>query len=178
MEVSLWIWFLLLGGIIEKSVVVDNVFIAGGSWLISSFAWVLYIFGAFLIATGIRLLMQRNDHLDISQSRTLELFRMLIPTTDEYEGQNFLTRHNGVLMETPLFADLVHRFIYLKIGLSLVLVWVGIKMFVGHGFFNIPTAISLGVVIAFIAISVVASSIATREPTKSHESDRKEEIDA
>jgi tellurite resistance protein TerC len=318
MEVSLWIWFLLLGGIIamlfvdlflhrdahvigvreaawwsalwvsiglavggviwwfygsefgmqyfagyiiEKSLAVDNVFIwavifsyfavprqyqhrvlfygvvgalifraifiAGGSWLISSFAWVLYIFGAFLIATGIRMLMQRNDHLDMSRSRTLKLFRRLIPTTDEYEGQKFFTRRNGVLMATPLLAvvvvvevtdiifavdsipaifavtqepflvfssnalailglramyfllaDLMHRFIYLKIGLSLVLVWVGIKMIVGHAFFKIPTAISLGVVIAIIAISVVASLVATREPIESDEGDRKEEVDA
>jgi len=203
------------------------IFIAGGSWLISSFAWVLYIFGAFLIATGIKMLLQRNEHIDMSRSRTLKLFRKFIPTTDEYEGQKFLTRRNGVLMATPLLAvvvvvevtdiifavdsipaifavtqepflvfasnafailglramyfllaDLMHRFIYLKIGLSLVLVWVGIKMIVGHAFFKIPTAISLGVVIAIIAISVVASLVATREPTESDEGDRKEEVDA
>ncbi len=203
------------------------IFIAGGSWLISSFAWVLYIFGAFLIATGIKMLLQRNEHIDMSRSRTLKLFRKFIPTTDEYEGQKFLTRRNGVLMATPLLAvvvvvevtdiifavdsipaifavtqepflvfasnafailglramyfllaDLMHRFIYLKIGLSLVLVWVGIKMIVGHAFFKIPTAISLGVVIAIITISVVASLVATREPTESDEGDRKEEVDA
>ena len=203
------------------------IFIAGGSWLISSFAWVLYIFGAFLIATGIKMLLQRNEHIDMSRSRTLKLFRKFIPTTDEYEGQKFLTRRNGVLMATPLLAvvvvvevtdiifavdsipaifavtqepflvfasnafailglramyfllaDLMHRFIYLKIGLSLVLVWVGIKMIVGHAFFKIPTVISLGVVIAIITISVVASLVATHEPTESDEGDRKEEIDA
>ena len=203
------------------------IFIAGGSWLISSFAWVLYIFGAFLIATGIRMLMQRNEHIDMSRSRTLKLFRKLIPTTDEYDGQKFLTRRNGVLMATPLLAvvvvvevtdiifavdsipaifavtqepflvfasnafailglramyfllaDLMHRFIYLKIGLSLVLVWVGIKMIVGHAFFKIPTAISLSVVIAIIATSVVASLLATREPIESDDGERKEEIDA
>ena len=203
------------------------IFIAGGSWLISSFAWVLYIFGAFLIATGIKMLLQRNEHIDMSRSRTLKLFRKFIPTTDEYEGQKFLTRRNGVLMATPLLAvvvvvevtdiifavdsipaifavtqepflvfasnafailglramyfllaDLMHRFIYLKIGLSLVLVWVGIKMIVGHAFFKIPTVISLGVVIAIITISVVASLVVTREPTESDEGDRKEEIDA
>ena len=203
------------------------IFIAGGSWLISSFAWVLYIFGAFLIATGIKMLLQRNEHIDMSRSRTLKLFRKFIPTTDEYEGQKFLTRRNGVLMATPLLAvvvvvevtdiifavdsipaifavtqepflvfasnafailglramyfllaDLMHRFIYLKIGLSLVLVWVGIKMIVGHAFFKIPTVISLGVVIAIITISVVASLVATREPTESDEGDRKEEINA
>ncbi len=203
------------------------IFIAGGSWLISSFAWVLYIFGVFLIATGIRMLLQRNDHLDMSRSRTLKLFRRLIPTTDQYEGQKFFTRRNGVLMATPLLAvavvvevtdiifavdsipaifavtqepflvfssnalailglramyfllaDLMHRFIYLKIGLSLVLVWVGIKMIISHAFVKIPTPVSLGVVIAILAIAVVASLVATREPIESVEGDRKEEIDA
>lgn len=56
-----------------------------------------------------------------------------------------------------LLADLVHRFIYLKLGLSLVLIWVGIKMIVSHAFVKIPTAISLGVVIITIAVAIGAS---------------------
>ncbi len=202
------------------------IFIAGGSWLISSFAWVLYIFSVFLIATGIRMLIQRNEHIDPSRSRALRLFRRFIPTTDEYEGQKFFTRRNGVLMATPLLAvvvvvevtdiifavdsipaifavtqepflvfasnalailglramyfllaDLMHRFVYLKIGLSLVLVWVGIKMIVSHAIVKIPTPISLGIVIAIIAISVVASLIVTRESSESGEGENKEAID-
>ena len=188
------------------------IFIAAGSALIASAAWVLYIFGAFLIFTGIKMMVQRNEHFDVAQSRTLKLFRRLVRTADEYEGNKFLTRKNGILFATPLLAvlvvveftdiifavdsipaifavtqepfivfasnalailglramyfllaDLMHRFIYLKIGLSLVLVWVGIKMIVGHAFFDVPTAFSLGVVIALIATSVVASLMATRE---------------
>jgi len=188
------------------------IFIAAGSALIASAAWVLYIFGAFLIFTGIKMMVQRNEHFDVAQSRTLKLFRRLVRTSDEYEGNKFLTRKNGILFATPLLAvlvvveftdiifavdsipaifavtqepfivfasnalailglramyfllaDLMHRFIYLKIGLSLVLVWVGIKMIVGHAFFDVPTAFSLGVVIVLIATSVVASLMATRE---------------
>jgi len=188
------------------------IFIAAGSALIASAAWVLYIFGAFLIFTGIKMMVQRNEHFDVSQSRTLKLFRRLVRTSDEYEGSKFLTRKNGILFATPLLAvlvvveftdiifavdsipaifavtqepfivfasnalailglramyfllaDLMHRFIYLKIGLSLVLVWVGIKMILGHAFFDIPTAISLGVVVVLIATSVIASLIATKE---------------
>ena len=188
------------------------IFIAAGSALIASAAWVLYIFGAFLIFTGIKMMVQRNEHFDVSQSRTLKLFRRLVRTSDEYEGSKFLTRKNGILFATPLLAvlvvveftdiifavdsipaifavtqepfivfasnalailglramyfllaDLMHRFIYLKIGLSLVLVWVGIKMILGHAFFDIPTAISLGVVVLLIAASVIASLIATKE---------------
>jgi tellurite resistance protein TerC len=61
-----------------------------------------------------------------------------------------------------LLADLIHRFIYLKLGLSLVLVWVGIKMIVSHGIVKIPTVLSLSIVLAIIATSVIASLIATR----------------
>jgi tellurite resistance protein TerC len=187
------------------------IFIGAGSLLIASFAWILYVFGAFLIITGIKMLRQRNEHIDPSKSKTLRLFRRFVPTTDEYDGQKFLTRRNGVLMATPLLAvvvvvevtdiifavdsipaifavtqepflvfasnalailglramyfllaDLIHRFVYLKAGLSIVLVWVGIKMIVSHAWFKIPTAISLGVVIAIIAVSIIASLWSTR----------------
>lgn len=187
------------------------IFIALGSVLIASFSWILYVFGAFLVLTGIKMMRQRNEHIDPAKSRTLAVFRRFVPTTDEYEGQKFLTRRNGVLMATPLLAvlvlvevtdiifavdsipaifavtqepflvfasnalailglramyfllaDLIHRFIYLKLGLSLVLVWVGIKMIVSHAWFKIPTALSLGIVIAIIATSIIASLVASR----------------
>lgn len=187
------------------------IFIAAGSAIIATYAWVLYIFGAFLIFTGLKMLKQRNEHIDPGKSKTLKLFRRFIRTTDDYEGQKFLTRRNGVLMATPLLAvlvlvevtdiifavdsipaifavtqepflvfasnalailglramyfllaDLIHRFVYLKLGLSIVLVWVGIKMIVSHAFFKIPTAISLGLVIGIIAVSVIASLWASR----------------
>ncbi len=188
------------------------IFIAAGSVLIATFAWILYVFGAFLILTGIKMLVQRNEHIDPAKSKTLKLFRRFVPTTDTYEGQKFLTRRNGVLMATPLLAvlalvevtdiifavdsipaifavtqepflvfasnalailglramyfllaDLMHRFVYLKLGLSLVLIWVGIKMIISHAFFKIPTAISLGVVIVTIAVAIGASLWVSRD---------------
>ncbi len=199
----------VLGALVFRAI-----FIAAGSVLIASFAWVLYIFGAFLILTGIKMLLQRNEHIDPSKSKTLKLFRRLVPTAEDYDGQKFLTRRNGVLVATPLLAvlvlvevtdiifavdsipaifavtqepflvfasnalailglramyfllaDLMHRFIYLKLGLSLVLVWVGIKMIVSHAIFKIPTAISLGIVISIIAVAVTASLWASRSRT-------------
>lgn len=196
----------VLGALVFRAI-----FIAAGSALIASAAWVLYIFGAFLIITGVKMMAQRNQHFDVSGSKTLKLFRRFIRTTDEYEGQKFLTRKNGVLFATPLLAvlvlvevtdiifavdsipaifaitqepflvfasnalailglramyfllaDLMHRFIYLKVGLSMVLIWVGIKMIIGHAFFKIPTAISLGIVVVLIATSIVASLMVTR----------------
>lgn len=61
-----------------------------------------------------------------------------------------------------LLADLIHRFVYLKIGLALVLVWVGVKMLLKVDVYYIPTAVSLGVVSLILAVSVVASMVATR----------------
>jgi len=56
-----------------------------------------------------------------------------------------------------LIANLMEKFIYLKEGLSVILVWVGIKMIVSHAFFKIPTAISLAVIVAVMAVAIVAS---------------------
>jgi tellurite resistance protein TerC len=60
-----------------------------------------------------------------------------------------------------LLADLMHRFVYLKLGLALVLVWVGIKMLLLE-VYKIPTGISLAVVLAVLAVAVTASWIRTR----------------
>src|SRR3546814_6150726 len=61
-----------------------------------------------------------------------------------------------------LLADLIHRFVYLKLGLALVLIWVGIKMLLKIDVFYIPTPISLAVVTLILGVSVIASLIATR----------------
>jgi tellurite resistance protein TerC len=60
-----------------------------------------------------------------------------------------------------LLADLMHRFIYLKIGLALVLVWVGIKMGL-HDIWKVPTSLSLTVIIAILTVSIVASFVASK----------------
>ena len=83
------------------------IFIAAGSALIASFAWILYVFGAFLILTGIKMLMQRNEHVDPEKSRTLRIFRRLVPMTDDYEGQRFWVRRAGRWLATPMLAVLV-----------------------------------------------------------------------
>ncbi|PRC59733.1 tellurium resistance protein TerC, partial [Mycobacterium sp. ITM-2017-0098] len=75
----------VLGALIFRSI-----FIAAGSVLIASFAWILYIFGAFLVATGIRMALHRNETIDPERSLVLRLFRRLIPVTDTYHGQRFL----------------------------------------------------------------------------------------
>jgi tellurite resistance protein TerC len=60
-----------------------------------------------------------------------------------------------------LLADLVHRFIYLKIGLAAILIWVGVKMAL-HDVWKVPTTLSLGVIVGILAVTVIASLLATR----------------
>ncbi len=193
------------------ALVLRGLFIAGGAALIGSFGWVLYLFAAFLLWTGYRMLRQRDEHIDPEQSRTLRLFRRFVPMTDAYHGQRFVVRRDGVLLATPLLAvlvlvevtdvvfavdsipaifavtdepflvftanafailglramyfllaDLIHRFVYLKAGLALVLMWVGVKMLLKIDVYYIPTTVSLAVVATIIGVSVWLSLRATR----------------
>ena len=77
-----------------------------------------------------------------------------------------------------LLADLIHRVIYLKLGLSLVLVWVGVKMIVSHAIVKIPTTVSLGIVIAIIAVSIGASLWVSRSSRTSQDVDPAEDRSA
>ncbi|WP_458116059.1 TerC family protein [Arthrobacter sp. D2-10] len=193
------------------ALVFRGIFIAAGSAIISGAEWVLYLFAAFLIFTGYRMLKQRDEHIDPERSRTLKLFRRFVPMTDSFYGQRLLVRKGGVLLATPLLAvlvmvevtdivfavdsipaifavtdevflvftanafailglramyfllaDLIHRFIYLKVGLALVLVWVGIKMMLKVDLYYIPTTVSLTVIITILAVAIAASLVATR----------------
>jgi tellurite resistance protein TerC len=56
-----------------------------------------------------------------------------------------------------LIANLMDKFVYLKEGLSVILVWVGIKMIVSHAFFKIPTLVSLSVIVVVMAVAIIAS---------------------
>ncbi len=192
------------------ALVFRGIFIALGYGLIQSFSWILYLFAAFLIWTGVQLMIKRNEHMDPTKSRFLKLFKKYVPTTDKFYGQRLLVRVGGVLVATPLMivlalveftdiifavdsipaifavtdepfivftanafavlglramyfllSDLIHRFVYLKIGLSFILIWVGIKMAL-HDFYKVPTSISLTVIISVITISIAASLWKTR----------------
>lgn len=199
------------------ALVFRGIFIAAGSVIIESFAWVLYLFAAFLIVTGIQMLRKRAEHSDPSNSKFFRWFSRIVPSTNEYHGQKLFIRRNGALIATPLLmvlalieftdiifavdsipaifavtsepflvftanafailglramyfllADMMHRFVYLKLGLALVLIWVGIKMGL-HDFVKIPTTISLGVIVAILAVAIIASFRVTRDAAKSKE---------
>ena len=195
----------LLWGILG-ALVLRGIMILVGVTLIEAFSWILYVFGAFLLFTGLRMLFSKDDNeTDLEKNPGLRLVRRLIPVSSEYDGQKFFTVKNGVRMATPLllvlvvieFTDLVfavdsipaifaittdgfivftasimavlglrsmyfllahvvHRFVYLKTGLSFILIYIGIKMLL-LDVVHIPSLVSLGVIIGILAISVVAS---------------------
>jgi tellurite resistance protein TerC len=173
-----------------------------GAELIDRFHWVIYIFGAFLIFTGVRMAMQKEEEeLHPDDNPVVKLFKRFMPVTGEYHGQKFFVRQAGVLAATPLFvvlllvestdlifaldsipaifgitrdtfivytsnvfailglralyfllAGVMDKFRYLKVGLSVILVFVGFKMLI-EGFYHIPIGASLG----FIALTLIVS---------------------
>ena len=79
-----------------------------GAYLISQFHWILYIFGAFLVFTGIRMaLQQEDDEIDIEKNRIVRGMRKLVPITSRYHGEHFFIRRLGYFVATPLLLVLV-----------------------------------------------------------------------
>jgi tellurite resistance protein TerC len=89
------------------ALVLRAVFIAGGAALLDEFHWVLYLFGAFLVATGVRMYRHRDDHIDPSRNPVLRVTQRLVPSAGEFHGQRFWVRVGGRLVATPLFFVLV-----------------------------------------------------------------------
>ncbi len=187
------------------ALVMRGILIAVGAVLLKEFHWIVYVFGGFLIFTGIRMALHRNEELHPEKNPLVRLFRRLVPVTDTYEGERFLIRRAGRWMATPLLlvlvmvestdlvfavdsipaifavtndpflvytsnvfailglrslyfvlAGVMDKFYYLKLGLSTVLTFVGIKM-VLVDIYKIPVLASLGVIGTILTIAVVAS---------------------
>jgi len=187
--------------------------IAVGATLLKEFHWIIYLFGGFLIFTGIRMALHKTEEVHPENNPLIKLLRRIMPVTEDYEGENFFIRRAGTLMATPLFlvllmvestdlifavdsipaifavtndpfivytsnvfailglrslyfllANIMDRFQYLKLGLAFVLTFVGLKM-VMVDFYKIPVGVSLGVIAAILAISVIASLWKARETT-------------
>jgi len=187
--------------------------IAAGAYLLESFAWIIYVFAAFLIFTGIRMVVSRDSHSDPTESKFYRWFSKTFRSTDKIYGPRLLVRKSGIVWATPLLgvlalveltdivfavdsipaifavteepflvftanafailglramyfllADLIHRFTYLKLGLSVILVWVGVKMALHH-VVKIPTSISLLVIVTILVVAIVASLRSSRGST-------------
>ncbi|PHX86471.1 MAG: hypothetical protein CK538_02455 [Opitutia bacterium] len=183
------------------------IFISLGAVLMQ-FHWVIRVFGAFLIITGIKILFAPEKPIDPEKNPVIRLLRKTIPVSRQLDGQNFFTRKNGILHATPLLVCLVflevtdiifavdsvpaifaitkeplivftsnvfailglramffmlagvmHKFRFLKYGLGLILVFVGLKMVWLNDAFDgkFPITWSLGIIGLLLTISIVAS---------------------
>jgi tellurite resistance protein TerC len=205
----------LLWGILG-ALVMRAGFIWVGAALLQHFHWVIYLFGGFLIITGIKLLVERNSEVHPEKNPVLRLFRRVVPAVDDYRGPHFLVRESGRWFATPLLmvlvvieatdivfavdsipaifavtedpfivytsnifailglralyfalAAIMGRFHYLKVGLGLVLSFVGIKMVIVD-FYKIPILVSLAVVVTLLGGSVLASLLRPAPPRDEH----------
>jgi tellurite resistance protein TerC len=84
-----------------------GLFIGLGTILIQRFHWVIYVFGAFLVITGIRMAIRQDEHFDGEHNPVVKLARRFLPLTARYDGQRFFTIENGKRVATPLFLVLV-----------------------------------------------------------------------
>jgi tellurite resistance protein TerC len=92
---------------IVGAVISRGAFIGAGAATIHAFHWVLYLLGAFLVFTAIKILAQDEKPVDPSRNLVLRQFRRLVPITPDYSGARFFARHQGRLMATPLLAVVV-----------------------------------------------------------------------
>jgi tellurite resistance protein TerC len=200
-------------------IVLRAIMIGLGATLVSEFGWVLYLFAAFLIATGIKMLWWSDHNPDLSKNPALKLIRRWFRATDRLHGQSFVVRlpdpetGRAVTYVTPLFIALVlievadvifavdsvpaifaittdpyivytsnifailglralyfalaavlHRFVYLKQALAILLVFIGSKIFVADlfGWAKFPAEWSLGITFAILAAGVFYSLFRTR----------------
>jgi len=92
----------ILGALIMRGIL-----IAVGATLLKEFHWIIYIFGAFLIFTGIRMAFHKNEEVHPENNPLVKLLKRIMPVTDNYEGDKFFIRRAGALMATPLFVVLL-----------------------------------------------------------------------
>lgn len=89
------------------AIVLRGIFILVGAALLNRFHWLLYVFGAFLVITAIKLLVQKDEGVHPEHNPVLKWLRKLIPITHEYHGQKFFLKSDKGLRATPLLAVLV-----------------------------------------------------------------------
>lgn len=192
------------------ALVMRGAMIAAGAALIEQYDWIIYVFGAFLVFTGIRMATQKEMDINPGRNPVIRLVKRFLPVSKRYHGQRFFieARVGGrvrriatplfvvlILVETTdlifavdsipaifaittdpfivytsnvfailglrslyfLLAGVIHKVHYLKLGLSVVLVFVGAKMLVGYFDYHVPIGVSLGVIGSVLLLSVAAS---------------------
>jgi tellurite resistance protein TerC len=96
----------LFWGIIG-AVVMRGIFVAAGSALLANFEWIIYVFGALLAYTGLKLLLKGDSHDSPEKNPLFRAFRRLVPATDGFRGKQFIVKENGKWLATPLLLVLV-----------------------------------------------------------------------
>ncbi len=89
------------------ALIMRGVFIGAGAALLERFHWIIYVMGAFLIFTGIKLAVQKETEIHPERNPLVRFFSKIFPVTKEYHGESFFVRMNGVLAATPLFIVLL-----------------------------------------------------------------------
>ena len=189
------------------ALVMRGVFIGVGAALLAQFEWIIYVFGALLVVTGVRMAVKQDDAFDGAQNPTVKLVRRVLPLTDDYRGKHFFVVEQGRRYATPLLlvlvlveatdlifaidsipaifgitrdpflvftsnifavlglrslffllASVVTKFHLLKYGLAVILTFVGAKMLLER-WIHVPIALSLGIVVGVLALSIAASLI-------------------
>lgn len=92
----------ILGALVMRAI-----FIFAGVALIQQFHWIIYLFGVFLIFTGIKMLVQKNDKVEPDKNPLVRLFKRFFPVTDTTHGDRFFVRLNAKTVATPLFIVLL-----------------------------------------------------------------------
>ncbi len=92
---------------ILSALVLRAAMIFAGAALLERFHWLIYVFGAFLVLTGVKLYLQRGKELHPEDGWAMRLARRLIPSTPRLDGERFFTRENGKRLATPLFMALL-----------------------------------------------------------------------
>ena len=90
------------------AIVLRTIMIFAGSWLVTQFSWILYLFGAFLLLTGLKMAFAKEDDENaVGDKPVVRWLRKHLRMTDDLDGEKFFTRKNGVLFATPLLLVLI-----------------------------------------------------------------------
>lgn len=92
----------VLGALVMRAIM-----IVLGAALITKFAWIIYIFGAFLILTGIKMVVKKEEEIHPENNPVVRWFKKFMKVTPDFRGDKFFVRENGILMATPLFVVLL-----------------------------------------------------------------------
>jgi len=92
---------------IVSALVMRAIMIFVGAAMITRFHWLIYVFGVFLIVTGVRLYLDRNKEEHPEDSRAMQLIRRIVPSTERFDGHKFFTIENGRRVATPLLMTLI-----------------------------------------------------------------------